>query len=882
MKTENWKKIESIFDHAITLNADDQLSYVHEKAKGNKNIISQVMKMLESQNKDFMGKFPGKLADEGSSFSEPKTLGHFEILKKIATGGMGRVYLAQSMNADVPIKVALKTIRVELINDDLKNKFQNEKQILSRLQHKNIAGLIDAGITDNNIPYIATQWVNGQNIKNYCIQNKLKLKNRLTLFLQICEAVAFAHNNLIIHRDLKHDNILVNKQGQVQLLDFGIAKIIDDNQSRQTQTQVYTPDYAAPEQINGQLCTITTDIYSLGVVLFELLTNTKRFDLSNQSITDKINAISSPKRVILKNISPHKPLPYSLSKIKGPLENIINKAMHVDPTRRYESVFILALDIKNYLAKKPISAIKDSFYYKTKMFLQRNKLASVLTSLIVTTFIVATFINQQQVSLKLQEAKKSETMLDFLNQMLISASPIQGGSTNISVKEMFETGINKYDFSNINDPYIKAELSARIGLIYGQIGNRDKELEYTNIAIDYYQNRLDNKRDINSFVKYSAQISGAYVDNHDYDTALNYTQRALETVNGLEVDQTLISKMYINLARIHKGQQNDVKSRQYLDRAEAAIKDSNDYMEIGEVNFYQYALFFDDISDEQALAYLEQAQVNFEKALQSKFNPNFQHALSSKADLLSGMGQLKESENLHAKTRELTLATYGRDDFVGLISRAKNLNKLGRFDQSLEYLNEAKQTYKDLDLSREPAFHGLLSYTATTFVEFKKFNEAEVLFKIVFDYFSTIVPADHVILKLINHSLADLYLKSNSVDKIDVAESLLKSYIEIDLLENNLPTDIKVLFLTTLGNLSLNRNDFNRAQELYLQADALTAVDLKKYHEGWLYWQLQTSLALSEIKQGKLTNSNKFRAAKKQLLDNVSEDEWYDNFYSID
>ena len=882
MKSKNWKTIESIYDQAVLLKQFDQLNYVQKKSKGNEQIITQVMKMLDSQNKDFMDKFPGKLIEETLDLSFPKTLGHFEIIKKIATGGMGRVYLAQSTNADVVIKVALKTIRVELINQDLKNKFQNEKQILSRLQHKNIASLIDAGITDNNIPYIATQWIDGQNIKQYCIQQKSSLQQRLKLFLQICDAVAFAHNNLIIHRDLKPDNILVDKHNQIKLLDFGIAKIIDANQSKQTQTQVYTPDYAAPEQISGQLCTVTTDIYSLGVVLFELLTNTRRFNLSCLSIPDKINAISSPKRIDIKNLSIDKPLPYTLAKIKGPLENIINKAMHVDPARRYESVFILALDIKNYLAKKPISAIKDSFYYKAKMFLQRNKLASVLTSLIFIAITVGTFINQQQFNLKLQEAKKSEIMLDFLNEILVSASPIQGGSTNISVKEMFETGINKYDFNGIKDPYIKAELAAHTGLIYGQIGNMDKELEYTNIAIDYYKNRLTNKRNLNSFVKYSAQISSAYVDNHDYDTALSYIQTVFDKVAGLEVNPILMCKMHIYLARTYKGKQNDVKSRQHLEMAAVLAQESNSYMEIGEVNFYHYALFFDDITDQQGLVYLQKAQINFEKALQSKFNPNLHSSMSSQADLLSILGRYRESENLHVKTRNLTLETYGRDDFVGLISRAKNLIKLGDFHKSIELLKEAEEVYKNFNLSRKPAYHGLLSYTASVYVEFEKFTEAENLFKTVLAYFSGILPAEHIILKMIDNSFADMYLKANMNEKMESAEIALKGHIEADLLENNLPVDIKIIILTSLGNINLHHNDFIHAKEFYVRANSLTALNIQRYEEGWLYWQLQTGLELSKIKMGNLKNMEKFHSAKKQLLDMVSEDEWYDTFYSID
>ena len=310
MKTIKWTQIEQIYDQAIQLDSDKQKQFVEEKAKGDTEIIQHVMKMLEAKNKGFMGEFPGQLANDNLDINQPKSLGNFKIIKKVATGGMGRVYLAQSMTADVPIKVALKTIRVELINDKLKTKFQNEKNILSKLRHKNIASLIDAGVTENQIPYIATEWVNGKNIKRYCIENNLSIKQRLTLFLQVCDALIFAHNKLIIHRDLKPVNILVNNHKQVKLLDFGIAKIIDENQNSQTQTQIFTPDYAAPEQLSGEMCTAATDIYSLGVILFEMLTNSIRFNLAGLAIAEKIKAIAIPKLADLSDVQPGHKLSY--------------------------------------------------------------------------------------------------------------------------------------------------------------------------------------------------------------------------------------------------------------------------------------------------------------------------------------------------------------------------------------------------------------------------------------------------------------------------------------------------------------------------------------------------------------------------------------------
>ncbi len=470
MTTENWALIEEIFDQAVNLDVKNQLDFVESKANGNKDVATQVMKMLESKNQDFMGQFPGKISTEHLEISQPKTLGNFKIIKKIATGGMGRVYLAESISADVSIKVALKTIRIELINENLKIKFQNEKSILSKLRHKNIATLIDAGVTDENIPYIATEWVDGENIKKYCLENKLSIKQRLKLFLQICSAVSFAHNKLIVHRDLKPDNILVDSQGQVKLLDFGIAKIIDDNQNKQTQTQIYTPDYAAPEQINGEQCGLTTDVYSLGVVLFEILTNSKRFELTDLSVSDKIKAVNSPTNLNIKTLKIDKLTPYSLARISGVLETIINKAMHIDPNRRYESVYALVSDVENYLDKRPIKAMKDNVFYKAKMLLLRNKLASSILAFTFITISIAIFVLINQIRQKLIEAQKSKQVTEFLIESIQASNPDLTKGKDISVIEFLQNAKIRIQNDSFDDMKLNAILKQTIGIALTKVG----------------------------------------------------------------------------------------------------------------------------------------------------------------------------------------------------------------------------------------------------------------------------------------------------------------------------------------------------------------------------------------------------------------------------
>jgi serine/threonine protein kinase len=542
MDKENWKKIESIYDQACLLDSEKQQTFVKDQSGGNNHIYHQVMKMLNTDAEGFMQSFPGEIAGlHEFDTAEPTKIGHFEIIKKIATGGMGRVYLAQSTMADVPIKVALKTIRVELINEELKHKFQNEKNILSKLQHKNIASLIDAGVTNNQIPYIATEWVKGKNIKDYCIENNLSIKKRLKIFLQICDAMIFAHNKLIIHRDLKPDNILVNDQKQVKLLDFGIAKIVDENQNVQTQTQIFTPDYAAPEQVNGEMCTAATDIYSLGVILFEILTNSKRFNLTGLAITEKIKAITISKSINITGFNPEHKLPYSVSNIKGALLTIINKAMHIDPDRRYNSVSSLISDVDSYLDKRPIKAMNDSYWYKFKMLIARNKLSSIFVFFALVSATLGSILTIKQLNEKLIEVQKSQQITDFLIDSIQASDPDITKGKNVSVIEFLQNAKIRTQDSGFDDERITSSLKTTIAIALTKVG------EYKDAEKLLVQS-ISNEN-INS--KSHIALANLYLEQKSFalaDKELSYLQENNKWLSQTEKVQTkqLAAKVLLN------------------------------------------------------------------------------------------------------------------------------------------------------------------------------------------------------------------------------------------------------------------------------------------------------------------------------------------------
>ena len=890
MDKENWKIIESIYDQAELLETEEQQTFVKDQSDGNTDVYHQVMKMLNTDAEGFMQNFPGEIAElHDFDTAEPIQLGHFKIIKKIATGGMGRVYLAQSTMADVPIKVALKTIRIELINDELKRKFQNEKNILSKLQHKNIASLIDAGVTENQIPYIATEWVNGKNIKDYCIQNNLTIKKRLKIFLQICDAMTFAHNKLIIHRDLKPDNILVNDHEQVKLLDFGIAKIVDENQKVQTHTQIFTPDYAAPEQLSGEMCTAATDIYSLGIILFEMLTNSKRFNLAGLAIAEKIKAIALPKLADLSDVQPEHKLVYSVSNLKGALYTIINKAMHVDPNRRYNSVSSLVIDIENYLENRPIKAMNDSFIYKTKMLLLRNKLASTFLALAFIGITSGLIIANKQLDLKDKEVRKTRTMLNFIDNILITASPVQGGTLNMTVREMFLKGIDDFDLNALEGSYEKAEIANRIGLLYSELEQQQESTEYFQIAVNFYKKNLSEDNNASAYLQNSMSIANKLIVKNDGNIAINYIENAIEKVKNYPVKPNQMGLAYIYLARTYgiKGINfNKTKAFENYAIAESIVNKMNEnngkkHSLLGEINFYKQIHFNDTNNYDEATGYLNKAEFHFNKSLDSEYNPNLNAVMTSKANLFSRSGQLEKAEIYFDKSNQYRYQIYSKYSYVTLTNQAKNYFRMGLFTDALASLKQAEDIFLQDDIIKDLNYYGLLLNKTNALVGMERYENVQKYFLDILTYMRGILPGNHYIIKIVLNDQATFYLKTEDTARISLSKLSLIKFLEINKEEPPLTDAVRLPVLINLANFYLFEKGYESALKYFILANEITANEIEKHNQGWLYWQLQTGLELAKLKISHSKDISDFSLAKKQLLDFLAHSAWHDKFYVL-
>ncbi|MDX6695820.1 MAG: eukaryotic-like serine/threonine-protein kinase [Blastocatellia bacterium] len=396
MTPERWRKVEEVFESALERAPEERSAYLTNVCADDEPLRQQVETLIASYEK--AGSFieepamgiavlPDTLVDETVSTIIGRRLGSYKIVREIGRGGMGSVYLAMRADDEFQKRVAIKLIKRGMDTDFIIRRFRNERQILASLDHPNIARLLDGGTTEDGLPYFVMEFVEGQPIHHYCDTQKLSTVERLRLFVKACQAVEYAHNNLIIHRDLKPSNILVTAEGTPKLLDFGIAKILNPEIASQTldpttaALRLMTPEYASPEQVRGFPAMTGSDVYSLGVLLYELLTGHRPYRLYNRLPEEIARVIceEEPERpsVVINRIE-HIPLgngsykvevtPESVSRTRdgtpdklrrqlvGNIDNIILKALRKEPQRRYSTVGEFAEDIRRHLEGQPVSA----------------------------------------------------------------------------------------------------------------------------------------------------------------------------------------------------------------------------------------------------------------------------------------------------------------------------------------------------------------------------------------------------------------------------------------------------------------------------------------------------------------------------------------------
>ncbi len=501
--TPNWEQVKEIFSAALELEPGLRTGFVAERCADNDNLRSEVESWLASyaESEDFI-ETPAFSADQlfskGTS-SAGRRFGNYTIIREIGHGGMGAVFLAERNDGEFDQQVALKIVRQSIAESHMIERFRSERQILASLNHPNIAKLLDGGVSDAGEPFLAMEYIEGEPLLEFT--ENLSVSGRLTCFLQICSAVAYAHRNLIVHRDIKPANILVTKDGEPKLLDFGLAKILDESLTGDNQTQTafraLTPAYASPEQLRGEPVTTASDIYSLGVVLYEVLTGSRPIDTRSTNFDEIVRHVSTNE--------PTKPSQAEKTglrskagdpQLKGDLDNIVLMALRKEAERRYKSVGEFAEDIERHLQNLPISARPNTNRYRAEKFLKRNRLSVAAASIVFLAILSGLIISlwqagvaRRQRDLANTEKLKAERINQFLSDALAYSNPEASvaGTNNrrdATISQMLDDFAPRIETELADQPEVRASLQRTVGQAYNSQLRLAEAEHYLNAALE--------------------------------------------------------------------------------------------------------------------------------------------------------------------------------------------------------------------------------------------------------------------------------------------------------------------------------------------------------------------------------------------------------------
>ena len=462
MTPERWAVIGRVFDEAQSVAEEERSAFLDRACAADPALKMEVLSLLDSLRD--ADRFLETTAVERLVPSIPPRIGPYTILGEIGRGGMGVVLKASRNDQGFERVVAIKLVKRGMDTDFILRRFENERRILAGLDHPNIARVLDGGSAEG-VPYFVMELIEGRTILDSCSQ--LSIRDRLAIFQQVCSAVQYAHQRLVIHRDIKPSNIVVSRDGVPKLLDFGLARVLaDDERSERTHTafRLLTPEYASPEQVRGDELTTATDVYSLGVVLYELLVGTRPYAI-------RVHTEEEIRRAIVEEM-PAKPP--SRARIDRDLEAIVMMALRKEPQRRYASVEQLSEDIRRYLDGLPVHAAPESVAYRTRKFVRRHRVGIAAATTVAAILIGATGVSLYEMHVAQIEAVRSQQVSTFLRELFEQAFPRQTLGRVVTATDLVDAGAARVDRELASQPEIQASMLALLGSLYTEGGASSK------------------------------------------------------------------------------------------------------------------------------------------------------------------------------------------------------------------------------------------------------------------------------------------------------------------------------------------------------------------------------------------------------------------------
>ncbi len=574
---ERWSRVEALFAGALELDLDERGAWLETECADDPELLSYVVDLLSDGlgvNKG-IAQAIGKTASEAFSDTdslEGEQIGPYRVERLIGQGGMGMVYLARRADEQFDQEVAIKLGRHRLADPMTELRLRNERQILANLDHPNIARLFDGGTTADGVPYLVMEYIDGVRIDTYCDARRLSTHERLDLFQTICAAVHYAHQNLVIHRDIKASNILVTEDGVPKLLDFGIAKLTDtrgaatDGLTREGSV-IMTPQNAAPEQVLGRTVTTATDTYALGLLLYRLLTGLKAFPVDDCTAAEIARVIceKDPVRPSQRLIQAARDGDARVTeqlgrgrgtgterlsrRLRGDLDTIVMNALRKEPERRYGSVEAMSADITLHRKSMPIEARSDSWRYRAGKFMRRHYVGAAVSASVVILlvgFAIVLSVQNQRIA---AQRDRAQEVSQFLEDVFMAPDPRRSNGDDVTARELLDAGANRIRGGLGNSPEIQAELMGTIGRVYFNLGVYEPSVEILESALAR-QREFGNDQAVAAA---EDDLARSLIWHADYARASDLLASALATNRRLhgeqspEVARTLRNKAELNL-----------------------------------------------------------------------------------------------------------------------------------------------------------------------------------------------------------------------------------------------------------------------------------------------------------------------------------------------
>ena len=788
--------MQQIFHDAAGRPAAERLAFLDSVCVDDPALIPEVLSLLQA-DADGHALLDRDLADvarevlDGGVPPALRTMrfGPYRILRVLGEGGMGVVYLAE--REDLASVAALKILRDAWLSPARRERFAIEQRTLAQLNHPSIAHLYDANSLPDGTPWFVMEYVEGAPLTDHCRSHGSSLAERLRLFRAVCEAVLHAHSHAIIHRDLKPSNILVKADGTVKLLDFGIAKHLEplDSPADRTRTglRLMTPAYAAPEQIRGDRVGLHTDVYSLGIILYELLTGRLPFDLSHHTPSEAGLVIDDYEAVkpsaVARATARHAGAPVEpTSRVSwADLDVLCLTAMHKDPERRYRTVEALIRDIDHYLGGEPLDARPDSVSYRLGKFVRRNTrgvaaaalaLTALVTIVIFYTVRVATARNAA-----VAEAERAQRIQGFMLSLFQGGDEEAGPAESLRVVTLVDRGVQEAS-SLVGEPAVQAELLATLGGIYQQLGDLDRADSLLSAALA----QRVALRGANHPEVAESEVSLGLLrsDQARFDEGEQLVRRGLtQSRETLAPNHPAVAKATAALGHVlvERGAYDSAVPvleeavRIYSAPGDVTPALSNSLYELANTHFYLGHWAIADSLTHQVLA--------MSRTLHGDNHPSVAEDLINLGAIQFEAGHYAEAERYYREALAINSGWYGQDSYV----TASTLTMLGRalvreekYDEATSTLQQALSIQERVFGPVHPRVASAVNELGTVSLQRNKLDDAEAAFRRMADIYAKVYPGGHYLTGTALSNLASVYMSRKEPAK---AEPLYRQAIAI-------------------------------------------------------------------------------------------------------